>query len=106
MRGPYIRSNREYESPIGQFRIALGMTIKELCDEAGCSPGTYGNLQNGLYIPYDPKTGQVKSWVNKMSIILGASLSELFPRYICEINRLRITLNQDQVNEITISEFA
>jgi len=81
---------KDYESPIGKFRIAKGLHVKELCKKIGINQSVYGTLQNGMITPFylwKWKYGEIKPYVYKLCRVLGATLSELFPRYICDIDR-------------------
>ena len=95
MNVPYILKNREYESPLWEFRLARYLSLKELGKMCGCCDTEISNLQTGMAVPYYLQSnrkrgivaGQMKPHVEKMAKILGASLAELFPRYICDIRR-------------------
>ena len=89
---PSFRQNKEYESNLAKIRVEEGYTVKGLAELAGCYPAAISGLQNGMVSPYytiGRHKGHVKPCVEAISSILNASLSQLFPRYICDINRFR-----------------
>jgi RNA polymerase sigma factor (sigma-70 family) len=92
---PHIRQNREYESPIGQYRVAMGLTIKELAEKCDEITSVICGYQNGTILPYyivgnknkGIPPGTVRPSAEKLCEIFNVKLSDLFPRYICDIER-------------------
>ncbi len=87
---PYQRSNREYESNIGVFRVAMGLSVAELSRACETDQSTISSLNNGMALPFyvkAGKAGEIKPYVKKMCKVLHASLEDLFPRYVCDIDR-------------------
>lgn len=87
---PYLKKNREYESNIQKYRVAMGYTVVDLCKEIKCTPSVFAALAYGIMSPYYEsrnKKGQIKPYVQKMADIFKVPLDELFPRYICNIER-------------------
>jgi len=95
---PFINPDREYESPLGQYRVARGLTINELAEKCGIHLSNLVDLQNGMLPPYYLKKnsskgvneGDLRPGIETMCKVLGASLGELFPRYICDIERYKV----------------
>ena len=104
---PYLRKDREYESTINKYRVSMGMTIKELCKIVDCSTDMFVKLSNGTITPYYLKTKKIRPYVENMVKLFGVPLSELFPRYICDIeNHNAKHILPNQVKGIIISEFS
>lgn len=88
MKGVRLRTHREYESPIGEYRVASMLTVKELCAEARITAREYFEYQSGMASPLNNrpgKEGQVRATAQRLVDALGVSLSDAFPRYFCEI---------------------
>jgi len=94
---PYVNNKKEQESPIGQYRVSTGYTIKELCEQADTKVAYYSALQNGTTSPMyliGKKIGELKPWVKSILHVLGISPEEAFPRYICRIGSNDLTNEQ------------
>jgi len=86
---PYEVEKKEKEALLNEYRLDLGKTISEVCEEAGITSGDFAGLNNGMISPVyvgGKKTGDVKPWVQSLCTVLGADFYELFPRYSCKIN--------------------
>ncbi len=126
---PRIRSDREYESPLGQYRVEAGLRVMELEKLSGVGIGTIGRLQNGTMSPvYEKSRGGVSvgSWkpdALKLTEVLGNILKEnyqlrypfdkdipevtvedMFPRYACKVRRLEPT--DEELNNASRSEYS
>ena len=83
---PYRNSKKDHESNITRYRLAAGVKVVELADKIGCHQSELSSLINGMSRPFYKK-GEIKPHVKRLSAVLHASLAELFPRYICDIER-------------------
>ncbi|MBQ3060226.1 MAG: hypothetical protein IJD16_07955 [Desulfovibrio sp.] len=84
---PYYDKYREYESPIHIYRIANYLTSKELSEKTGVNIRQIYSLANGSEQPVYEKDGSLKSAAKKLCDFFKVGPAELFPRYICKINR-------------------
>ena len=101
-RKPRQLENKEYESNLNDYRLTFGLTIKEICYKAKISTTTYCGLNNGMESPFY-KNGEIKPYVEKICRLFKATLAELFPRYVCDLNR-KTELTSDQILDITTGE--
>jgi len=88
--GPRLNPKREYETHLGAIRIARGLTLQALADMIGSSGSTIGRYQTGLACPcimYGPRIGKPTRIALLLSLVLEVSLADLFPRYMCDIDR-------------------
>ena len=92
---PYERPHVEHEGNINDFRLALGLTYRELADRAGCWPGEISSLNAGLISPID-RNGKPRPTAQRLMNFFGCSIADLFPRYVCDFSR-KNTLTDDQV---------
>jgi hypothetical protein len=85
---PSYRSERDYESPLHEYRVAAGLTIKELA-AAVCSNGTQiGALANGTKSPLiesGANKGKLKDVAQSLCDFFNVDPADLFPRYFCKI---------------------
>jgi RNA polymerase sigma factor (sigma-70 family) len=113
---PHVKEYKEHESPLGEFRVAKGLTVDELAEKCNTVIGVIGRLQNGMMTPYylrDNKSkgtrrGDVRIEVETMSEVLRASIAELFPRYICDIERYdrpreRVPFVESQLEDFSVN---
>jgi RNA polymerase sigma factor (sigma-70 family) len=106
---PHVRSNREQESPIGQYRVALGLTIHQLCNIAEVHIAQYCRLQSGVESPiYDTnykgaRAGTPKRGVLRLCEALGIDFETAFPRYFCKMVRPGEYLTGDQIQDISMA---
>ena len=85
---PYIHSHKEYESPIHDYRVAAGLTLKELSAQSKVSITTIGSLANGMLAPIkEDGSGQLRKPAKILCEFFEVGPEELFPRYICSLNR-------------------
>lgn len=84
---PRYLTNREYESNLSEARIQAGFKIIELCEKAKVNITTYCRLNSGMQAPIDRYSGKVIKSAQSLADILNMELSDLWPRYFCEINR-------------------
>jgi len=82
---PHLNSDKEKESPIGEYRVDKGLTINEFCAATGVKQVQYSAFQNGMESPINEKTGQIKEAAQKICDFLGISVEIAFPRYFCKI---------------------
>ncbi len=101
---PWFRKNIEHESNIHKFRVAHGLTIKQLAKKAGVSINTIVGLTNGSLSPLCEK-GKLKESANKLCITLHCDTEELFPRYFCNIKIPSPPTNQ-QTLSCTLSDYS
>ncbi len=91
---PYYRKDREYESPLNEYRVSAGLTHKELAMLAKVSVGTLTTFANGTISPLYEKKGKeqnsVKVSAERVALALNVSLEDLFPRYFCEMVRAQL----------------
>lgn len=124
---PRIVESREYESPLGEFRVEAGLYIKDLAELAETNIGAVSAYQNGTISPIYERSsgshfaGQWKSDALRIAEVLGDILKEkrelddpsnrdipiitiedLFPRYACKFDFLRPT--QEELLESTSGE--
>jgi transcriptional regulator with XRE-family HTH domain len=83
---PRVDSKREYESPIHEYRVAAGLTIRELAIQAGVSAEAISSLANGMRAPVT-KLGQLTKSARKLCDFFSVGPEELFPRYICSLDQ-------------------
>jgi transcriptional regulator with XRE-family HTH domain len=103
---PRIHPSREYESPIGQYRVAMGLTIAELCELAGVAQHTYSALQNGMQSPLSNQRGSIgqpRAAALAICRVLHVDFEEAFPRYFCRIIP-PVDLTDEQVLDISHSQ--
>jgi len=85
---PYTNPRIEYESPINEYRMALGLTHKELSAQANVPMTSIGALANGTLSPImENGSGQLRKPARKLCEFFEVGPEELFPRYICSLNR-------------------
>ena len=85
---PHYDTMREYEAPIHEYRVAMGLTLRELSEQAGVPATSIGALANGSMSPLlENNSGVLKKTAQKLCDFFDVSPGELFPRYICEIDR-------------------
>jgi transcriptional regulator with XRE-family HTH domain len=102
---PTYRENIDWENNLAKIRVEEGYTLKKLCLRVGCSMVFIQGLQNGMVAPFyesSNRYGQPKPLVLKIARILNASLSDLFPRDVCDIKRWT-QLTNNQIIDITHS---
>lgn len=83
-------TGKEREARITEFRIAKGILIRELAEKTGLRPTDITNLDSGIDSPLEARgarKGQVKLKVIELCKLLGQPPEEVFPRYICKIER-------------------
>jgi transcriptional regulator with XRE-family HTH domain len=84
----YINHRKEYESTINEYRIALGLTHKELAAKSNIASPTICNLANGTLSPIKENgSGQLRNSAQKLCEFFEVGPEDLFPRYICSLNR-------------------
>ena len=103
---PYFRKNREQENNLAKIRVEEGFTVQRLAQKIGTHASLLTGLQNGMTSPFycHSHNGKIKPYVLKLSEVLHASLSELFPRDICEIARRELPLDQEA--EMLMGEYS
>lgn len=90
---PTYRTNREYESPLHEYRVAMGLTIRELSTYSGVTQTAISSLANGSTSPLcEKKKGTLKQSARILCDFFKVSPGELFPRYICELDRKKSML--------------
>ena len=107
------KEDYEKEANLNDFRLALGLSIKELCKKIDIPIHDYIALNNGTKSPvYEyphPNEGEPKRAVRELSKFMGVDLADLFPRYWCKINyddlvpeqyHLLTASQTDHINEI------
>lgn len=92
---PRFRADKEYESNLSEMRVALGLTIKEICEKAGIRSTEYTVLNSGQRSPLD-RYGNPCAQAQKLCSVLNADLSDIWPRYFCNINQYE-EFPEDQV---------
>jgi DNA-binding XRE family transcriptional regulator len=96
---------KDWENNLAKIRIEEGYTAKRLAEDIGCSIDFIYRLQSGMTAPIYEKGityGEPKPLVLKICKVLKATLSQLFPRDICDIRRWT-ALTDDQTLDITHS---
>jgi hypothetical protein len=96
-RKTYVKDGVEHESRIGEFREKYNISVDELARICGCGIDDISKLQNGMMSPFYEFSrkrdgvsyfpGDIRPYVEVMSAVFDASVSELFPRYSCEFDR-------------------
>ena len=85
---PRINPRKEYESPINEYRLALGLTHKELAAEASVSVPSICALASGRLSPIKEKgSGQLRKDAKKLCDFFKVCPEDLFPRHVCSLNR-------------------
>jgi transcriptional regulator with XRE-family HTH domain len=108
---PYLRENKDYESPLGEYRTAMGLSTLELAEKIGTGLSTIAALQNGTMPPYyekrrgKHKVGEIRPYVKKMCTLFNVELKDLFPRYICDIQRYNPENIRDCYTDEQLMEF-
>jgi len=82
---PHFRDNREYESHLSELRVSAGLTVAEICKKAGIRPSEYTVLNSGQRSPLN-RNGLPCDQAIKLCTVLGAELSDIWPRYFCSID--------------------
>lgn len=95
--GARLSENIEHESRVGEFRVKYGFTVRELAKICKCNRDNIVGLQNGMTSPFYErskrigeipyKVGEIKPYVETMAFLFETTISKLFPRYACEIDR-------------------
>ena len=89
---PYVDAKREYESPIHEFRVAAGLTCKELAKQSGVAMGAIYALANGMMAPIKENirgelSGELRKSAKLLCKFFEVGPEVLFPRYICSLDR-------------------
>ena len=87
----FQKNDREKESFIGEYRVARGLSVNELCKMADIGQPQYYGLLYGIDSPlYEDKmkTGMVKPEVRRILAALNITVGDAFPRYVCKIENL------------------
>ena len=97
MSKPTQRDDREKEGKLNDYRLGLGLTVKEVCDATGVSPNTYMRLNSGMDSPLHERTtrkhwaGKVKPKAQALADFFGVEPAEIWPRYICGMKRVGVS---------------
>ena len=83
---PCFRTDKEYESPLHEYRVAQGLTIAELTRKTGVTQQYISGLANGMISPL-LQDGRVRPCAAKLCEFFNVDMEDLFPRYICSLNR-------------------
>lgn len=86
---PHYDQRREYESPLNEYRVAMGLTHNELSNLSGVPKTTICGLASGMLSPIHEggkHKGQPKQAAKKLALALDVSFEDLFPRYFCRID--------------------
>jgi transcriptional regulator with XRE-family HTH domain len=83
---PRINPRKEYESPINDYRIAAGLTHKELAVRAHVLCTSITALASGISSPIKGN-GQLKKDAERLCEFFKVAPEDLFPRYLCSLNR-------------------
>lgn len=85
---PYINHRKEHESLINEYRIALGLTHKELAAQSKVQSATICALASGMLSPIKENgSAQLRTAAKKLCEFFEVGPEDLFPRYICSLNR-------------------
>ena len=79
-----MRKDREYESPIHEFRLDKGLSVSELSRLTNIHIGHIAGLANGTMSPIR-KDGTMKIMSITLCDFFNVGPETLFPRYICKI---------------------
>jgi len=99
----------EHESNIHKFRVDRNITVIALSEKVKVGVNVIIGLQNGTLSPtylVGKRAGKLKPYIEKICETLGATPGDLFPRYICDINRKPKELLDSQIADITIGAFS
>jgi len=87
---PRYWQHKEYESPLNAYRVAAGLTHKELAEKAGVHRGITSYFASGtespLYVNPRNRESAIKPAAQKIADALNVSFEDLFPRYFCKLN--------------------
>jgi transcriptional regulator with XRE-family HTH domain len=85
---PRIDHRKDYESPLNDYRIAAGLTHKELAAKANVQCTMISALANGTFSPIKENgSGQLRKDAKKLCEFFKVGPEDLFPRYVCSLNR-------------------
>ena len=85
---PRINPRVEYESPINEYRVASGLTHRELSAQTNVPMTTIGALANGMLSPVkEDGSGHLRKPAQRLCEFFEVGPEVLFPRYICSLNR-------------------
>jgi transcriptional regulator with XRE-family HTH domain len=85
---PRINPWKEYESTLNEYRIAAGLTHKELAVKSNIPSPTICALANGTLAPIKENgSGQLRKDAQKLCEFFDVSPEDLFPRYVCSFNQ-------------------
>ena len=79
---------REYESPVHEYRVAKGFYVKELAVLAKTAPNNVVGLANGMLSPLFVRTNKLKPWVQRIADVLDVDAEDLIPRYACKLHQI------------------
>lgn len=85
---PQYNKNKEYESPLHEYRVDLGYTVLKLCALARIGKREIKGFAEGSMSPLyirGPKRGTIKPCVERLSVVLKTPFEDLFPRYFCSL---------------------
>ena len=99
---------KEWENNLVTIRVNdMYMTVKEVCLESKIPATMYHNLQNGMESPLylvGKREGTVKGWVSRVLKTLDCTFAEAFPRYVCDLNKSKLT--DDQCADFLMSNYS
>jgi DNA-directed RNA polymerase specialized sigma subunit len=81
-----MRSNVEYESLVNVFRVDAGLTHRELAQQANVTVSDIISLANGMKSPLKAN-GDLCISAKRICEFFGIGPEEIFPRYICALDR-------------------
>ena len=84
-----VRTSRERETTLPQYRVKRGFTVQALADAVGVQKSVLVDLASGMRSPLyiaGKRAGTIRKEVLELEMVLGVSASELFPAYICGID--------------------
>jgi RNA polymerase sigma factor (sigma-70 family) len=94
---PWYDESREWENNLQKIRTDQYLTIKDISEKAGVPACMWGDLANGMTSPLwlgGNRRNEIKPWVQKLLDALGCTFAEAFPRYVCDLERSGVTVEQ------------
>lgn len=98
---PSYRINREYESPLHEYRVSKDWTVKDLVKHSNTHANNVCGLANGIMAPV--VKGKITKAAQNIAKALDVTIEDLFPRYFCKIVNVD-SFQKDQINNMSLSQ--
>ena len=94
---PWENTKREKEANLNEYRLALGLTIDELCERTRIHKSTYVEFNSGVRSPIYLRTGKLKPDAEALVDFFRCGVEDLFPRYFCKFRSASDSLLNSQI---------